>query len=622
MENILYRKQKQQKSLDNGITWIDTGEYRVGEVLENPSNCSDVSGNTKKCRWIALDSSEDYYCDGVNKYNMQVEECTENDIIWTRSGNQRRGNILLEENSSDCGYVNTNNSFGGEDLIYEYNTLLGYDNYTLNGTTYTAQVTPYSTTLSELGITSLKSGSFMNSSISELIKYPSTSNFTTLSNFFNNCVKLTSVDFSGIDTSSVTNLSGMFYYCVLLTSLDLSMFNTNNVWNVSSIFYGCKKLETLNVTGWKTSNITSYSNMFADCDSFKKLIIGKNDDYNWWCARLTESGIVNSASNCSSIIEVIEEEEPEYDFVCQENEIVYQSNPVGIGNFTYHLDGNFYYSYVKVNNVEYRIEGTEGGKTTYTYTLADFNTSSLYSFQLGSSFHPYYIDSFFDTSDMRDMSYMFQHYGIVGSSSCGSKYLNLTSFNTSNVTDMNHMFNYAGNLGLYLANWNTSKVTDMNNMFAYCLYLNDIDLTGWDTSNVTDMSYMFYTCSSLKIIKGIEDLNTSKVTNMNSMFYQFKPNQFSDTYNYQITCLDLSKWDVSNVTNMYCMFNNLKGLREINLTGWNVKKVMANHSGNNTSMFGGCTALENVYLGNITEEELKWWEAQKHSKIKFIYNLI
>ena len=102
MANILYRKQKQQKSLDNGVTWIDTGEYRVGDIIENPSNCT--SDNTKQCRWVELDASEGYYCDGYSKYTMQVEECTENGLIWTRTGNSQRGNTLIESNSTDCGY--------------------------------------------------------------------------------------------------------------------------------------------------------------------------------------------------------------------------------------------------------------------------------------------------------------------------------------------------------------------------------------------------------------------------------------------------------------------------------------------------------------------------------------
>lgn len=101
MANILYKKQKQQKSLDNGVTWIDTGEYRVGDIIENPSNCT--SDNTKQCRWVELPESEGYYCDGVNKYNMAVEECSENGLIWTRTGNVRKGETLIAENTDGCG---------------------------------------------------------------------------------------------------------------------------------------------------------------------------------------------------------------------------------------------------------------------------------------------------------------------------------------------------------------------------------------------------------------------------------------------------------------------------------------------------------------------------------------
>lgn len=103
MGNILYRKQKRQKSLDNGLTWIDTGEFRVGDVLENPSNC--VSDDSKQCRWVELDVSEGYYCNGTNKYTLKVEECSENGIIWNRTGEVKQGLTFVESDSPDCGYV-------------------------------------------------------------------------------------------------------------------------------------------------------------------------------------------------------------------------------------------------------------------------------------------------------------------------------------------------------------------------------------------------------------------------------------------------------------------------------------------------------------------------------------
>lgn len=100
MANILYRKQKEQVSYDNGQTWIDTGNFREGEVLENPSNCV-----APQYRWIELSSDEGYYCNFNTqaKYTLQVEEVSLDGVIWNRTGNQRQGSTLIEENSSDCG---------------------------------------------------------------------------------------------------------------------------------------------------------------------------------------------------------------------------------------------------------------------------------------------------------------------------------------------------------------------------------------------------------------------------------------------------------------------------------------------------------------------------------------
>ena len=126
MANILYRKQKQQKSLDNGVTWIDTGEYRVGAVLENPSNCSGT--DTKQCRWVDLDTSEGYYCDGNSKYTIQVEECTENGLIWTRTGNSKKGNTLIDSTSIECGYIpNERWVVSGNPIVCECGSVIFYE---------------------------------------------------------------------------------------------------------------------------------------------------------------------------------------------------------------------------------------------------------------------------------------------------------------------------------------------------------------------------------------------------------------------------------------------------------------------------------------------------------------
>ena len=63
-----------------------------------------------------------------------------------------------------------------------------------------------------------------------------------------------------------------------------------------------------------------------------------------------------------------------------------------------------------------------------------------------------------------------------------------------------------------------------------------IDISDWDVSNVTNMPAMFYKCEELKSVGDISKWDVSKVTNMTYMF------AFCKKFNQ-----DLSSWDVSNV---------------------------------------------------------------------------
>lgn len=117
---------------------------------------------------------------------------------------------------------------------------------------------------------------------------------------------------------------------------------------------------------------------------------------------------------------------------------------------------------------------------------------------------------------------------------------------------------------------NTSHVTNMNSMFGHCLSLTTIPLL--NTSSCTDMGFMFYECTSLTTIPL---LNTSKVTNMEYMFYNCKNlttipllNTSSVTRMYQMfyNCYQLTKipqLDTSHVTNMYQIFYYCKSLTTI-----------------------------------------------------------
>lgn len=113
----------------------------------------------------------------------------------------------------------------------------------------------------------------------------------------------------------------------------------------------------------------------------------------------------------------------------------------------------------------------------------------------------------------------------------------------------------------------TSAVTNMNSMFYNCENLISIPLL--DTSSVTDMRTMFWGCTSLTTIP---QLDTSNVIYMNQMFFN---------------CTSLTtipQLDTSNVTIMHTMFVNCKNLISIpQLDTSNVTGV--------SRMFDNCTSL-------------------------------
>ena len=99
-----------------------------------------------------------------------------------------------------------------------------------------------------------------------------TSKMNNVSGMFNGCKSLTSLDLSGWDTSSISKVwdsnnggTGLFMDCENLVDLKLPKnFITSKVTDISDMFNGCKKLTSLDLSGWDTSNITEMNNLFKN----------------------------------------------------------------------------------------------------------------------------------------------------------------------------------------------------------------------------------------------------------------------------------------------------------------------------------------------------------------------
>jgi surface protein len=129
-----------------------------------------------------------------------------------------------------------------------------------------------------------------------------------------------------------------------------------------------------------------------------------------------------------------------------------------------------------------------------------------------------------------------------------------------------------------MENLNTSQVTNMSGMFFECVSLTALDLSSFDTRNVTDMADMFYDCGSLTALD-LSSFDTRNVKNMHGMFYDCG----------SLTALDLSSFDTRNVTDMTSMFYECGSLLDIYIgSGWNTDDVESSGE-----MFYGCYNLPN-----------------------------
>lgn len=139
-----------------------------------------------------------------------------------------------------------------------------------------------------------------------------------------------------------------------------------------------------------------------------------------------------------------------------------------------------------------------------------------------------------------------------------------------------------------IENLNTSKVTDMWNMFYNCKSLTSLDLKTFDTHNVLGMSYMFFGCNNLTYLN-VSSFDTSNVENMNWMFAGC----------WKLTNLSVSNFDMHSVRTMLGMFSSCKGLTHIDVSHFNTENVK-----NMQAVFQNCENLSSLDLSGFNTSKV------------------
>mgnify|MGYP002550731031 FL=1 len=149
----------------------------------------------------------------------------------------------------------------------------------------------------------------------------------------------------------------------------------------------------------------------------------------------------------------------------------------------------------------------------------------------------------------------------------------------------------------------TSKVTNMRSMFYNCGSLTSLDLSGFDTSNVTNMQSMFSSCSSLSELD-LSGFDTSKVTDMARMFSSCG----------SLSKLDLSGIDSSNVGNMEDIFYGCSSLKNLTCSD---RKILAEYSAPASSLSSDANVM--AKMSSASGDSYFWGQTKyKCSDVKAI----
>ena len=425
--------------------------------------------------------------------------------------------------------------------------------------------------------TSLR-GFFINCKTLETIsglKYLNTANVTDMSLMFYGCSALTSLDLTNFNTANVTDMNYMFYRCSTLTSLDLKNFNTAKVTNMYHMFNGCSALESLNLTNFNTANVTDMNHMFYDCSALESLVITNFNTENVMNMSFMFGGC--------SVLESLN---------------LTNFNTANVGDMSFMFYGCSALKSIDLTNfntakVVYMDNMFYGCSALKSLDLTNFNTaevvnmnnmfygcSALTTIYASDKFVTdnvkYGLDMFTGCKSLKDYSdsktgHTFANCGMDGyftPGGCGyAEFDNATGTLSFRYKGVKPEGAYDLNLGGSDPEWKTLG-TNVNKVVFDASFAN---------ARPTSCYYWFCGCSKLTDIEGIENLNTEKVTNMNSMFDRCSA----------LTSLDLTNFNTAKVSDMSYMFMGCTALTTIFVSD----KFVTNLFTSSDNMFHMCINL-------------------------------
>lgn len=495
-----------------------------------------------------------------------------------------------------------------------------FESFSLNGIRIYPDKARFQANLSDLDIgDKLTSFSMANSNVKKINKLP-TENVTRTERVFEYSL-IETLDMSDWNFDKLNMADSMFQSMQRVTTINAPERIWDAIYNVSGLFYGDRKLKTIKV--FPSSNHTNLSYMFSMCEELTNIECNWNGFSN---VTTTESMF----NGCSKL--------PFAEWINNSN----HSFKELLGRSS-------------VQNTANMFNGCDLGNTFYSFRLRwamnqNLNMSYMFANTQCRIFELYGTD-YWDWWRCQNFSHMFD-----GSS---AEQINLSNKDFQSATDMSGMFANCPNLTY--VNFAQSTIPDncdVSGMFDNCPNLTGVscdncitydkvksalvsagldygsiiqcdvqcgDNTGstevtnvlafeWDgTLHPNGRDYIEYRIngndytaySSPVVVDVVSDLGESQVTSLDYLFGY-------DDHNSGMVTKITSVPDMSNITQVWNIFNNLFHCTYINLAGQNLSNIqeMSNlffNIGNNIDEGVTINMTDVIFSDNVIEKFDNWW---------------
>ena len=337
---------------------------------------------------------------------------------------------------------------------------------------------------------------------------------TSMYHWFDGCSNLTTITgLEHLNTSNVTKMESLFSECSSLTSLDLSTFDTQNVLSMNRMFLNCSALASLDLTGsFSTANVTDMQYMFYGCSALTELDLGNFD----------VSKVANTTYmfyGCINLDAIYATVDWSASTVNTNSDSMFSNCPKLCGSAGTAV-GTFYdKTYARL----------DGGITAPGY-FSERDVPLAYAVVTKNDNGENVAVTFY--YDKNKDEHKAENTTITRTLNASNGYTNWNGSTLTSVTFDSTFGNYSGITSLKnwfancttlssitgLENLNTTNVTDMTGVFDNCPALTSLDLSGFNTANVTTMNSMFRYCSNLETIFVGDGWTTGAVQSATYMF--------------------------------------------------------------------------------------------------------